>query len=571
MERHKQAVGKIAAAVRGFFERKEPYRIFHGSTNSTRPRPPPGARVVDISALSHVVSVNRAARTALVEPNVPMDRLVETTLREGLVPPVVMEFPGITAGGGFAGTAGESSSFRHGFFNDTVNYVEMVLGNGDVVRAEPHGERADLFRGAAGAVGTLGVTTLMELRLVEAKRWVRTTYHRAHSVAEAVAKLQEETRNPANDYVDGILFSKDHGVVVTGQMTDEKPDDAAVQTFSRAWDPWFYLHVEERTKNLTPAEPSTSDTPSADATTSVTTATTSPSSSASSSSATDYVPLAEYLFRYDRAGFWVGRQGWTYFKYVPFNAFFRWFLDDFMHTRMLYRALHASGESARFVVQDLALPYAKAEEFVDYTADQFGIWPLWLCPLKQTLPPTFHPYTGETEPAPAPDAANAAAAVAAQPTAAAAAAAVPKDVLNIGLWGWGPADHELFIQKNRALEDKLVELGGRKWLYAHTYYSEDEFWRVYNDHGESASASASERPSTKAWYEALRKKYHAETLPTVYDKVRIDVDAARAERAKWRMSMKSRWPVGGLYGILRSIQSGDYSLHRNAEWKHKGE
>ncbi|PWI68868.1 hypothetical protein PCL_01253 [Purpureocillium lilacinum] len=566
MERHKQAVGAIAAAVRGFFERKEPYRIFHGSTNSTRPRPSPSARIVDISALSHVVSVDRAARTALVEPNVPMDRLVEATLRDGLVPPVVMEFPGITAGGGFAGTAGESSSFRHGFFNDTINYVEMVLGNGDVVRAEPRGEREDLFRGAAGAVGTLGVTTLMELRLVEAKRWVRTTYHRADSVAEAVAKIQQETRNPDNDYVDGILFSKDHGVVITGQMTDDKPDDVAPQTFSKAWDPWYYLHVEERTKNLTsspasqpPAEEDSSSDPSPTAeTTTTTTTTTTTSASSSSTTAVDYIPLAEYLFRYDRAGFWVGRQGWTYFKYVPFNAFFRWFLDDFMHTRMLYRALHASGESARFVVQDLALPYAKAEEFVDYTADQFGIWPLWLCPLKQTLPPTFHPYTGETEPA--------------NTTTADGAAVAPKDVLNIGLWGWGPADHELFIKKNRALEDKLVQLGGRKWLYAHTYYSEDEFWRVYNDHGGEGGAKASaEDASTKAWYEALRKKYHAETLPTVYDKVRIDVDAAREERAKWRMSMKSRWPVGGLYGIWKSILSGDYTLHRNAEWKHKGE
>ncbi|KAG5915566.1 hypothetical protein E4U42_008001, partial [Claviceps africana] len=69
MERHKQAVGKIAAAVRGFFDRGEGYRIYHGSTNSTRPRPGAGTRVVDISALSNVVGVDKAARTALVEPN----------------------------------------------------------------------------------------------------------------------------------------------------------------------------------------------------------------------------------------------------------------------------------------------------------------------------------------------------------------------------------------------------------------------------------------------------------------------------------------------------------------------
>jgi delta24-sterol reductase len=38
-----------------------------------------------------------------------MDRLVQTTLKYGLIPPVVMELPGITVGGGYAGTPGESS------------------------------------------------------------------------------------------------------------------------------------------------------------------------------------------------------------------------------------------------------------------------------------------------------------------------------------------------------------------------------------------------------------------------------------------------------------------------------
>jgi FAD/FMN-containing dehydrogenase len=68
--------------------------------------------MVDISILSNVLQVDAENYVALVEPNVPMDRLVEATLAHGLVPPVVMEFPGITAGGGFSGTSGESSSFR---------------------------------------------------------------------------------------------------------------------------------------------------------------------------------------------------------------------------------------------------------------------------------------------------------------------------------------------------------------------------------------------------------------------------------------------------------------------------
>lgn len=49
-------------------------------------------KVVDTSRLNHVVSVDTEKQTALVEPNVSMDRLVEETLKYGLIPHVVMEF-----------------------------------------------------------------------------------------------------------------------------------------------------------------------------------------------------------------------------------------------------------------------------------------------------------------------------------------------------------------------------------------------------------------------------------------------------------------------------------------------
>ncbi|KUI55695.1 Delta(24)-sterol reductase, partial [Cytospora mali] len=386
----------------------------------------------------------------------------------------------------------------------------------------PDGPRADLFRGAAGAVGTLGVTTLLEVNLVAARKFVRTRYRRTYSVAEAVAAVREETARPENDYVDGILFSKDHGVVITGQMTDEKPASAPVRTFSKAGDPWFYMHVEERTKG--------------------TTTTPSPSSQQErqehqDSGEEDYVPLAEYLFRYDRAGFWVGRAGWEYFKLVPFNRFTRWFLDDFMHTRMLYRALHGSGESARFIVQDVAMPFPTAERLVDYTADELGIWPLWLCPLKRRAPPTFHPYT--TTPG--------------RKEEDNGGREEDDMMLNVGVWGWGPAGHEEFVRANRDLEAKVRELGGMKWLYAHTYYDEPEFWDMYGGRG---------------WYDALRRKFKADEagLPSVYDKVKVDLEKSKSQRG----GLKGVWPFGGLYGIYKSIQSKDYMLHRNAEWKWKG-
>ncbi|KAF2812834.1 FAD-binding domain-containing protein [Mytilinidion resinicola] len=163
MPPHEEVVAHISAAVKAFFSSRQSFRIFHGSTNSTRPAH--DGRTVDISALSNVLKVDVPSSTAIVEPNVPMDKLVQATLAHGMIPPVVMEFPGITVGGGYAGSAGESSSFEYGYFDQTIRSVEIVLATGQVVTASGS-ENADLFKGAAGALGSLGITTKLELRLI---------------------------------------------------------------------------------------------------------------------------------------------------------------------------------------------------------------------------------------------------------------------------------------------------------------------------------------------------------------------------------------------------------------------
>ncbi|KAH7386132.1 24-dehydrocholesterol reductase-like protein precursor [Pyrenochaeta sp. MPI-SDFR-AT-0127] len=497
MDRHQRVVGQVASKVKEYLARKEPFRISHGSTNSTRPNFK--KRVLDISSLRNVIKVDKSSKTALVEPNVPMDRLVEATLPHGLVPPVVMEFPGITVGGGYAGTAGESSSFKYGFFDRTVNEVEIVQANGEIVCASEK-EHRDLFHGAAGAVGTLGITTLVNLQLIEAKKFVKTTYYPTRSVAQTVNLVREHTQGKQgdkNDYVDAILFSKGHGAIIAGEMTDELPPETKPQTFSDASDPWYYLHVEAATRS--------SDEP-----------------------VVEFIPLAEYMFRYDRGGFWVGRSAFSYMRF-PFNRYTRWFLDDFLHTRMLYRALHASGIATRYVVQDMALPYRSAEKFINYTDKTFNIWPIWLCPLKQSEQPTMHPHMkGDLK---------------------------DDQMLNIGLWGFGPKDPEKYLSKNRALEKTLGEMGGMKWLYAHTYYSKDDFWAQF-DH---------------KWHEGLRKKYKAETFPGVYDKVHVDIEKY-TEMAKkdWGLKMRSVWPLGGIWGIWKAIQSKDYQIHRSSTWRWRG-
>ncbi|KAL8938405.1 MAG: hypothetical protein Q9216_003922 [Gyalolechia sp. 2 TL-2023] len=490
---HDIAVGNIANIIRQFAAQGQKFRIKHGSTNSTRPSAAKGRHFVDTSKLSRVLEVNEARKTCLVEPNVPMDQLVKATLPHGLVPPVVMEFPGITVGGGFSGTSAESSSFKHGVFDRTVEYVEMILANGDVLICS-NDKNQDLFQGAAGAMGTLGVVTLLEIRLIPATKYVRLSYVPVKAVPEAVETLQKLVRDEATDYLDGIMFSPNQGAIIAGQMTDIKSDGEIIQTFNSPKDPWFYQNARSMILDKT-------------------------------STTTQLVPLTDYLFRYDRGAFWTGTYAFSYFK-TPFNRFTRRVFDDFFRTRVMYKAADASQLLHQYIAQDLALPFPRATEFIDYTARTFGIWPLWLCPLKPTPYVTLNPFPGS-------------------------GSGVLEPLLNVGLWGEGPKSPKDFIAANRDIERKLVELGGMKALYAHTYYTEDEFWRVYD----------------RKWYDALRQKYGAQSLPSAYDKVKVnvvDAEGRGGDGASFRDRVFRQWPIGGLYGVWKAWRSEDYRETRRS-------
>jgi Delta24-sterol reductase len=196
----------------------------------------------------------------------------------------------------------------------------------------------------------------------------------------------------------------------------------------------------------------------------------------------------------------------------------------------MYTALHASDFSTQYVVQDLALPYFTVEEFIEYTDTTFDIYPLWLCPLRQETLPTFHPHSNETE----------------------VDGKTLKPMLNVSLWGYGHSDRRAFFKLNRHLEVKLRKLGGMKWLYAHTYYSETEFWSIYD----------------RKWYDALRTKYDATSLPSVYDKVRTDVDVhERAIKTSWSYWLLGKWPISGLWGLWKAATSGQHLLAKKERWK----
>lgn len=509
MEAHNVAVSKIATTIKSFHERKQPFRIYHGSTNSTRPTQHTRSNIVDTSGLTHVLSVDTVNKTVLVEPNVGMDALVAATLPHGLVPPIVMEFPGITTGGGFSGTSGESSSFRHGFFDQTVNNIEIVLGNGEVMRAS-RTDHADLLRGAASAFGTMGVVTMLEIKLVEAKKFVKLVYHRCRSVETAFDKVFDCIKDTTVQYLDAIVFKTDWVVVCEGKLIDAPEPDMHKQTFLKKRDPWFYLHAKRKTRK----PKGSSDSPY-----------------------TEAIPIVDYLFRYDRGGFWTGRYAFRYFC-VPFDRLSRYIVNRFMHTRVLYHALHASGMSNQWLVQDVSVPIETAEDFIAWLDKEYSIYPLWLCPLllkaserNNVIDSHFIQQNGTAD----------------------------RYLMNIGVWGQGSPDRREFIEQNRRLEQKVHELGGQKCLYAHAYYTEKEFWEVYD----------------KDVYDELREKYQAQHLPTIFDKVKVNLDPNdKPKYTSFRRRMRHRagkvWPVRGIYGVYKAWRGKDYVLTKEKNTKVQG-
>lgn len=507
MDEHKTTVARLASEVARFNASKTPFRIYHGSTLSTRQSSRQRNRIIDVSSLSHVLQFNKAEKTVLVEPNVPMDQLVEATLAQGFLPKVVMgmqrlqvpynmrltglaELPNITVGGGFAGTSGESSSYKFGLFDRTIRGAEIILGNGDTIWTSANQHR-DLFFTAAGSCGSLGVITLLELELIDAKSHVELQYIAVNGTQEAVQQLRKYQDKPDVDYMDGIMYSMTSGIIMIGRLTNNTIP-GKVQRFDRPHDPWCYMHAEEMLKKM----------------------------QGSKSDYRESIPIQSYLFRYDRGVFWSGLRAFKYFI-TPFNRITRYLLDPFMYSRTMVHALHRSGIASRTIIQDYGVPYDAAEVFVRWTDKTTGIWPLWLCPVK-SAPQDERSFSQGNN--------------------------IKEDMLlDVGIWDMGPADSHAFIKLNRDFESKVTELGGMKCLYAHAYYTEQEFWDIYDEDK----------------YSRLRREYHAENLPSVYDKVKVDLQGVAGGRSEKRREgwgewayngFWNTWPFGGLYGVASATK-----------------
>lgn len=154
-----------------------------------------------------------------MEPLVSMGQLTATLNPRGWTIPVLPEIDDLTVGGLVMGTGIESSSHRHGLFQHTCVSYELILSDGSLVVCSKE-DNPDLFYSVPWSYGTLGILTAVEIRIIRAKNYVKLRYEPVHSFSRITEEFDKASKNAEHEFVEGIMFSENEGVIMTGNLTD---------------------------------------------------------------------------------------------------------------------------------------------------------------------------------------------------------------------------------------------------------------------------------------------------------------------------------------------------------------
>jgi len=86
-------------------------------------------------------------------------------------------------------------------------------------------ENSDLFHAVPWSCGTLGFLVAAEIKIVPAKPWVRLRYEPVRGLDNVCRRFTEASQDKGNTFVEGLQYSLDSAVIMTGTMTDHAEPD----------------------------------------------------------------------------------------------------------------------------------------------------------------------------------------------------------------------------------------------------------------------------------------------------------------------------------------------------------
>ena len=396
----------------------EAIRLEKSTSNLFRTRQQASGGKLDVRSLNEVIDVDSERQVVEVEGMTTYVDLTDACLARGCMPMVVPQLKSITIGGAVSGIGIESTSFRHGLPHETVNRMDVLLANGDIVECSPDNEHADLFFGIPNSYGTLGYITRLEARTLPVKPYVELEHLRFDDIDAYFAAVGDACRGDA-DFVDGTIFDNNEMYLTLGRLRDEAP-----WTSDYTWLKMYFRSIRQRSQ--------------------------------------DFLSIHDYIWRWDTDWFWCSKN--LYVQNLPMRLLLgRKRLNSISYQKVMRwnnrvglmaginRLLNRQPEG---VVQDVDIPLENAGEFLRFFLDEIGIRPVWMCPIgghdtSRQFP--FYPLhdTGL--------------------------------FVNFGFWDIVPNPrHHPEGYFNRKVEDKVNELGGIKSLYSDVYYDEARFWEIYD-------------------------------------------------------------------------------------------
>ncbi|GAB2234168.1 hypothetical protein Droror1_Dr00003406 [Drosera rotundifolia] len=315
---------------------------------------------VDLSAFRNVLEIDKERMVARVEPLVNMGQITRVTVPMNLALAVVPEFDDLTVGGLINGYGIEGSSHIYGLFTDTVVAYEIVLANGELVRATRE-ENTDLYYAIPWSQGTLGLLVAAEIKLIHIKPYMRLTYTPVKGDLKEIAQaymdsfcprdLDQDNHNKVPEFVEGMVYSPTEGVMMTGRYASKeeaKLKHNVINNYGWWFKPWFYQHAQ---KALTKGK------------------------------FVEYIPTRDYYHRHTRSIYWEGK------LILPFGDQF-WFrlLLGWMMPPKISLLKATQGEAIQnyyhdnHVIQDMLVPLYKVGDALEWSHREMEVYPIWLCP-----------------------------------------------------------------------------------------------------------------------------------------------------------------------------------------------
>lgn len=297
--------------------------------------------------LYNVLEVDTSRQIVRTEPQVSIGELTRRLVPLGWTLPVVPELDNLTVGGLIMGYGIESSSHKYGLFSDLVQSYEVVLGDGKVVCATRK-KNSDLFYALPWSHGALGFLAAVDLRIIPCTPCVRLTYHPFHSLERVCEFFTQEVckANPA-DFIEGILFSRERGVIMTGDFVTG-PEVEVKNEIGWWFKPWFYKHCQsflERGKG------------------------------------TECIPIRQYYHRHTRSIFWEGELIVPYGNRPLYRFFLGWMMPpEIALLKLTQGSLIQKYYEEKHVAQDVLVPIRYLEKTVAFFHETFECYPVWLCP-----------------------------------------------------------------------------------------------------------------------------------------------------------------------------------------------